>query len=156
MNIEEVITLVNVVFEKIIKASSQRDLEDLLNNELLNKYVIDNTKYPQIKFHLSSLEIENLKKDEIINSENLFNENSNEKIKDPLAKLLYALAWKNGDLHKIKHIINGIQNNTDISYILYDRILRYILNHYNSNYQILFKTCLFSQRCIMLFLRLRI
>lgn len=32
-----------------------------------------------------------------------------EKINDPLTKLLYAMVWKQGDLIKFKHIINGIR-----------------------------------------------
>jgi hypothetical protein len=35
------------------------------------------------------------------------------KMTDPLSKLLYAMAWKNGDLKKIKHIIKGVLNEED-------------------------------------------
>ena len=62
-------------------------------------------KYPRIDFEINFEDDENTFM-KIINDEN-FQEN----LKTPLEKLLYAILWKQGDLKKIKHIIQGIRDN---------------------------------------------
>ncbi|MBK7341726.1 MAG: hypothetical protein IPJ06_00655 [Saprospiraceae bacterium] len=44
--------------------------------------------------------------DDLLNSENFTN-----KKRTPLERLLYSIIWKQGDLKKIHHIINGIRSN---------------------------------------------
>ena len=108
----------NNVFELIKKSKSTKNIDDIHNTlKIPSKNRMKSELYPQIKFQLDKKDIELLIKDEIIDKETfLFNNDITDKITDPLAKLLYATVWKNGDLKKIKHIINGVlkvDNNDD-------------------------------------------
>ncbi len=109
MENEKVKNLVKTVFSLIEHAKSTDDIKAIINckeisefNHLLEKNAVKTNTFPQINFQFS--------KDDLKVLENYF-ENNEFKIKgkiDPLSKLLYSLAWKNGDLGKIKHIYNGI------------------------------------------------
>ncbi len=96
------------IFELIRNAESIEDLIKIEQNENLEKYRIDNEKYPKISFTLHASDLEKLIKNEILKEDFSFHSDLTAKIKDPLAKLLYALSWKNGDLIKLKHIARGI------------------------------------------------
>lgn len=69
------------------------------------KYRIDDKVYPPLKFKITKEEINNLKENGLITADNVLTDISNT---DPLTKLLYSVLWKNGDLKKVKHIIEGI------------------------------------------------
>jgi len=103
----EVKNLVNIVFDEIEKAIDKEVLSEILN-KFEDKYKMPDDKYKKIEFKIEKQEFDDIvdftfEKDDTILI--------NDKIKDnTLAKLLYALAWKNGDLLKLKHIIKGIKN----------------------------------------------
>jgi hypothetical protein len=106
--------LVDKVFEEIEKNTSCADIKSLFTKYHLNME-IDRTKYPYIEYCISRKEIDELKRKGIINTEvriaeNVFSEDNDF---DALTKLLYAIVWKNGDLDKICHIINGIDGIQD-------------------------------------------
>lgn len=102
------------IFAKIKEAKSIEDIKNIrkIDSEFNFK------KYPPIKFTISKEDIDKLISQGIING-NSVNGNGGEliteegklteKINDPLTKLLYAMVWKQGDLIKFKHIINGIR-----------------------------------------------
>ena len=72
--------------------------------------------YPKIEFDIKPNEIQSLIDNKILDSELNFTTDITSKLSDPFAKILYATAWKNGDLKKIKHIIKGIldsENNSN-------------------------------------------
>jgi hypothetical protein len=114
MENEKVKELVKTVFSLIEKAKSTDDILSIINcqeisefNHLLVKNAVKTNTFPQINFQFT--------KDDVKVLENYF-ENDEFKIKDPLSKLLYSLAWKNGDLGKIKRIYEGVVaelNNSD-------------------------------------------
>ncbi|WP_439490745.1 hypothetical protein [Algoriphagus sp.] len=93
------------------------ELETLDSLEKLNTFIKDYklnnsidsfyTKYPIVDFRLTVADIEKLKADGIINPETnkLAFQNFPD---DPLSKLLAAVLWKNGDIHKVQHLIDGI------------------------------------------------
>ena len=105
---DKVKELVTIVFEEIESAKKIENLEKILS-KFDSKYVMPEEKYPKIEFTISKDELEKI---------NDFSLNENDTIKlindkvqsNTLAKLLYALAWKNGDLVKLQHIIKGIKN----------------------------------------------
>lgn len=66
--------------------------------------------YPKIDFKIDGQDIQALIDQEILDHDLNFTNNVTSKITDPLAKLLYATAWKNGDLKKVRRIINGIED----------------------------------------------
>lgn len=103
------------VFDEIKKKKTCKELEEMINsNETLNNRRLSIDKYPPIKFSITPEEIETLRKDKIIEKGELSKKTSS-KIEGTLAKLLYAMAWKNGDLPKLKHIIKGILDSEEDS-----------------------------------------
>ncbi len=113
-NSEEEKKLVENVFDIIKKKSTTSDeLRHYRENCIKEKTGIsfDENKYPEIKFKISANEIQ---------QNNIFGENGDEyisklengllseKITDTFTKLLYAMAWKQGNLPKLKSIIDGI------------------------------------------------
>lgn len=98
-------------FEILSEAHTIEDVNNILNTlNVGNKYRMDDKSYPQITFKITSEEIQKLRNKKLLNSDNLLTDVSNE---SSLTKLLYAVAWKNGDLKKIRHIIEGIESNND-------------------------------------------
>ena len=102
--------LVNTIFNDISKSKSISDLEKILeNNKVEKKYWIKVADYPKLEFNITIEEIQKLENESYI-SNNIFNHNKIAEIDNTIAKLLYAMAWKNGDIKKIKHIIQGIKD----------------------------------------------
>jgi hypothetical protein len=107
---------VNDVFSAIEKAKNIQEIERIyFDFEIPEKNRINTIDYPKIEFTISKEDIEILMECGLINnSDNSFTSNITSKLIDPLAKLLYALAWKNGDLKKVKHIIRGIKESNKV------------------------------------------
>lgn len=108
--------IVTEYFDKIQNKKSESELSEILVElEKILKIEFDTSKYPKLTFSISIEEIETLKSENKIDNKLDLELDISQKITDPLTKILYALAWKNGDLQKIKHIINGIieSNNED-------------------------------------------
>lgn len=102
---------INEIFEQIKRSNTIADIEsiaDRMNIEEKNRMNVKS--YPKIDFSINQNEIRLLKEQQIINNNLDFAEDITSKISDPLTKLLYATAWKNGDLKKVKHIIRGIED----------------------------------------------
>lgn len=98
-----------------IKAQFQ-ELEKLDNLEKLDSYIERNqldssidafyTKYPEVDLRLSQADISELKSRGIISADHRLDlQNFPD---NPLAKLLAAVLWKNGDIYKVQHLVDGI------------------------------------------------
>jgi hypothetical protein len=99
--------LVDEIFVEIEKAKTIDNLKEILK-KFDDKYLMSEKKYPKIEFSIDKEELKNLSDFELEKDDTiLLNSNIQDNI---LAKLLYALAWKNGDLVKLQHIIKGIKN----------------------------------------------
>src|SRR5688572_163990 len=93
-------------FEKLQESKTIDDVERILDDlKIDKKFRTENKKYPRVKFNITKEEIEKLKETGIITGDNFLTDISNA---DAFAKLLYSVLWKNGDLEKVKHIIEGI------------------------------------------------
>lgn len=104
----EVKKLVSRVFDEIVKSSSIEELNQVLR-KFDSKYVMSDKKYPQIKFKITEDEIKTLNNSNLLSDDvMILLTNAENNQFNTLLKLLYSLAWKNGDLPKIKHIIKGI------------------------------------------------
>jgi len=98
--------IVTRTFEKLLTSKTIDEVERILDDLRIDmKYRMDDKVYPRIKFKITKEEIDDLKEKGLITADNLLTDISNA---DPLTKLLYSVSWKNGDLKKIKHIIDGI------------------------------------------------
>jgi hypothetical protein len=97
------------VFAEIKKATSIEDIEKIyFKTSILEKNMMKDNLYPKINYNITRDEIKELQNINLITNELTFShELSNEK-NNTIIKLLYSIIWKNGDLLKVKHIIQGI------------------------------------------------
>ena len=105
MVLEEKVKRVVDIFAMILEAKDVEGLEEIEKIDDIKNYRIDLEKYPELKFSINKGDVNELISKNIINSQD-FQDN----LKTPLEKLFYAMAWKNGDLLKLKHILIGIQD----------------------------------------------
>lgn len=105
------------VFSSIKDAKTIDDLENIISSsEPLQKNSINTEDYPKIEFEIKPEEIMKLIHSGIIDDKYNFSKDITHKFHDTIAKILYAAAWKRGELKKMKHIIKGIvdaQNDDD-------------------------------------------
>ena len=102
---------VQKIFKKISKAKSIKDLIDI-EESFDAKYKIKVEKNPEISFKIIKSELDSIDS-EIIKKGFSFDKI---KLKTPLEKLFYAMAWKQGDLPKLKHIVQGISDSENDVY----------------------------------------
>ena len=103
--------LIEEIFYSIRKSKNILDLEKIItNNIVLQKNKLNTNDYPKINFTIQSEEIDFLLKNGLIDKDYNLIASSISELKDPVLKLLYATSWKNNDLKKIKHIIEGIKD----------------------------------------------
>ncbi len=94
------------VFQRIEASKTTVEVSSILDAVGIDKkYRIDDRVYPELQFKISKEELLSLKNSGRITSENLIDNPSDA---DVLTRLLYSVLWKNGDLRKVKHIIDGI------------------------------------------------
>lgn len=107
MNNLEALDLVKNSFTKILNARDVPALKEILaNHPTLNNWRMDRSKYPELQLELTAKDISSLMASKLDEDLHLHADLS-ARLETPLEKLLYALAWKNGDLHKVVHIIKG-------------------------------------------------
>lgn len=98
--------IVRQTFDRLLKSVTIEEVERILDDiKVDKKHRMGDSAYPKLKFNITKEEIAELKEKGIVTENNLLSDIFNA---DTLTKLLYALSWKNGDLKKIKHIIEGI------------------------------------------------
>ena len=98
--------LVNDASSSLFAANTPEAIFEIPERLGLNKKFHYNTKkYPNIDFTISGKDIKKLKQDNILTNDLNIRRIP---VDDVLAKLLYAVLWKQGDLQKVRHIIEGI------------------------------------------------
>lgn len=112
-------TLVSEVFSAIDQIDHGQRPKDAIT-KILNQFPLvdkvkpDIAKFPRIRFDLSIEEVEHLKAKGLIDSDNrLTGSFSSLESLTSMEKLLYSVLWKQGDLGKERHIINGISSVED-------------------------------------------
>jgi hypothetical protein len=80
------------------------------SDEILKKYRMRFDPLHEMHISISPMEINTLIQNGLLDKDFSFNKNISSVLKDPLTKLLFAISWKNGDLNKIRHIVQGIYN----------------------------------------------
>jgi hypothetical protein len=102
---------VDDAFQKLSKATSIAEVELIPDTlKILPQNKLSTENYPEMKFNLTVEEIQELKSSGLLQENNTFSAALSAATLDPVAKLLYAIAWKNGDLQKVKHIVAGVLN----------------------------------------------
>lgn len=89
----------------MLAAKSLAEIDEIPDRLKIAKFQVDDTAYPQIAYSITRQEVEELKRNGTILADNSLARLLDG---DPLVKLLYAVLWKNGDLKKVKHIVDGI------------------------------------------------
>lgn len=98
--------LIEYVFNTLLNSKSVEDVDKIPDQAgIPEKYFMNLSKYPPGTFGIQKKDIIELKRKGFIDDNNQLNDLSQS---DVFAKLLYSLIWKNGDLQKISHIIEGI------------------------------------------------
>lgn len=103
MTNNEAKTMIDDVFSRIRGATSIADLIEMLTD---SKFI--NEKYPRIHFSIRASEIKQLQERSVLNHDLTIHPEAISNSNDVLTRLLYAIAWKNGDLNKLKHVVRGI------------------------------------------------
>lgn len=109
MDNKTAVDLVISTFSKISQAENIEELESILEEDVLKSARKNPIQYPKIEFKIDPLDFENV---DYLEDDNSFNSYIQKNLKDPLAKVLFATVWKNGDLLKVKHIIKGIKDSS--------------------------------------------
>ena len=120
MNNKKAKKLIDDIFNKISESKTLENLSDILDkNPLLKKNKMNERVYPDLKLILSPNEIDAMKEAEILDDAGMLSENLSGTQLSPLEKLLYAILWKNGDLRKEIHVVEGVKsvanNGTEIN-----------------------------------------
>ena len=111
MNNLEAVNIVNNIFSSIRKSRNVGDIQKIINNEQFNKKRMDEGKYPKLNLTLSEDDVKYLEDNKYITTEGkLVADISNRDDLTPLEKLLYSMSWKQGDLLKEQHIVNGVKS----------------------------------------------
>ena len=105
--------MVDDIFKEIEKATTIEKTEKLICGKCHKIHKIikkSKTLYPRIDFSLTPKEIQELTESGFLDEEgNFCDDTSKYNCLCPLARLLYSIVWKNDDLKKIKHIVQGIK-----------------------------------------------
>jgi hypothetical protein len=97
------------VFAEIKKSKSIDDLEKIyFKTSILDKNIMKDNLYPKINYKITRSEINELKNKNLITNDLTFSHELSNEQNNSIIKLLYSIIWKNGDLLKVKHIIQGI------------------------------------------------
>jgi len=115
INDQEAKKYIDDAFEKLSQVTSIYGITQLIDEVSMRKNRMNDDVYPALNFGVSKAEIDELMASKILDDDHAFSKKINDRLTDPLTKLLYATAWKNGDLPKIKHIIKGILKEEDES-----------------------------------------
>jgi hypothetical protein len=97
------------VFNEIKKSKTIVDIERIyIKTNIPPKNMMKDNLYPKINYSISKNEIAELQKNNILNNNLTFTNDLSNEQDNSVIKLLYSIIWKNGDLLKVKHIIQGI------------------------------------------------
>ncbi len=91
---------------------------------------MDARAYPKIDFQIRNNEILSLVESGLLDENLNFSTSASSRLADPITKLLYAIAWKNGDLKKLKHIARGVIDESDDTLDQNDALVFYQFGKY--------------------------
>ena len=108
---------ITAIFGKIEVAKSIEELKAIQNLKefpYLKEFDIDERKYPRLDISLTIEEVKSLKKEGLLEPNGSISLNlAKNNALSPLEKLLFSILWKNTDLGKEKHIIEGVIGRDD-------------------------------------------
>lgn len=111
MNDTECKNLITFIFQLIAECKSPGEIDAILDqcaDRIPVSKRVNVELFPRITFDLSKEDVQGMQNGGILTDEGVFAPDWLDHVHDPVARLLYAMAWKNGDLPKIKHIVQGV------------------------------------------------
>jgi|JI10StandDraft_1071094.scaffolds.fasta_scaffold51423_1 hypothetical protein len=103
--------LVNDTFSGLKQATTISEVRNLLNHDSIQKkFRSKSEKYPPLSFNISKDDIDELTERKSLGDWNNIPLTNLIDGATTLEKLLLAMIWKQGDLMKVKHIVDGIRN----------------------------------------------
>lgn len=110
MNNVQALKLVDAVFADILRARSADEISAIVfQRSDLHVNRLDRKNYPELRLSINSDEIATLVSDGLLTDEGELHPRISARTLSPLEKLLYSVAWKNGDLPKVTHIVEGVR-----------------------------------------------
>lgn len=107
-SLEDLQNNITTIFNKIEEAESIEELK-LIQKQYPYLEKFPEEKYPKLDISLTKKEIKILEKEGLLDSNGVIPKNlAKNSPLSPLEKLLYSILWKNGDLGKEKHVIEGV------------------------------------------------
>jgi hypothetical protein len=103
--------LINFIFQSIAECRTSKNVDAILEqcgDRIPISHRVDVKQFPRITFDVSKEDIRGMQNGGILTQECVLAPDWLDHVHDPVARLLYSMAWKNGDLPKIKHIIQGV------------------------------------------------
>jgi hypothetical protein len=118
---------VDDIFNSIKNASIKKELISIEGE--FDKYKIDINKFPKLDLNIDADKLKKLITKGVFrddfSSDYEISPNIMSELTTPLEQFLFAMAWKNGDLLKLKHIIKGFSdasnsiNETESAFVFY-------------------------------------
>lgn len=107
-------SLENIIKQtKFTKDDFNKLYESISTNIKFKKYLFDEKLYPRLNFDFSYDEVSKFLENK--NGKLYLTKEAHEELKDnSLAKLFYAVLWKNGELNRFSSLVSGIQPTTAI------------------------------------------
>ena len=103
-----------LLLDSIRESQTTDNLRSLLNTPELANYKMSQNKYPRLKISITKEQVESLIETGIIGETGEINYDAISS-QSALSQLLYSFLWKQGDIQKLKHIVNGFRNEEPIS-----------------------------------------
>ena len=129
MLLEEKVKRVTDIFAMILEAKTYTDLEKIEARDEFDKFRINEDKFPKLDLNIDADKLKKLITKGVFgddfSSNYKISSNIMSELTTPLEQFLFAMAWKNGDLLKLKHIIKGFSdasnniNETESAFVFY-------------------------------------
>lgn len=101
------------IFRRIITSRSVPDLKAILDDEELSKYRMSTDRYHKLDLTITKELLQSSISSGFIRNDGSLNEDMLS-LESATTQLLYAFLWKQGDLQKVKYIVQGINGNEPV------------------------------------------
>lgn len=105
--------LVDSILFKIHASHSLEDLMLILQDPEIKKYVMNKDRYHQLNLKITKEQVQSYISSGFFRADGSIDETKLEQ-ENTATKLLYAFLWKQGDLQKVKYIVQGVTNQESV------------------------------------------
>lgn len=109
----EIQFLADRILFRIYASRSLEDLESILQDPIISKYVMNKDRYHQLNLNITKEQVQAYISSGFFRADGSIDETKLEQ-ESAAIKLLYAFLWKQGDLQKVKYIVQGVTNHEPV------------------------------------------